>query len=165
MTTSSPSKVVKKQNPNIEQRLVFNTLYKGTAIKRIGVFRMMRNIILVLGGSSNNTRSTPKLGQMSIIDQTKSSSLSLKTEKEKKIIIQHLTLILKFCLTKKKESKHPSSLGRRLYGIESNPESIPDLSSNVILQFLPQIRILSHTHEHELNILIDQLEWTISQIA
>ena len=165
MTTSSPSKVVKKQNPNIEQRLVFNTLYKGTAIKRIGVFRMMRNIILVLGGSSNNTRSTPKLGQMSIIDQTKSSSFSLKTEKEKKIIIQHLTLILKFCLTKKKDTKHPSSLGRRLYGIESNPESIPDLSSNVILQFLPQIRILSHTHEHELNILIDQLEWTISQIA
>merc|ERR1712146_641572 len=58
MTNSISFKRGKKQNPNIEQRLAFNTLYKGTAIKRIGVFRMVRNIVLVLGTSSDKTRPT-----------------------------------------------------------------------------------------------------------
>ena len=119
---------------------------------------MMRNIVLVLGASSNRT----------FIDQTMVQTTSIlppnfKVENQNEIILDHLTLMLHFCLAKIKKSE-PSSNDKQSGNSYNNQKNEIDLYPQILLDALPEIRILSHIRPQELEVLLDQIEWTIAEI-
>ena len=71
--------------------------------------------------------------------------------------------MLHLCLAKIKKSE-PSSNDKQSGNSYNNQKNEIDLYPQILLDALPEIRILSHIQPKELEILIDQIEWTIAEI-